>query len=250
LEEFQINLVGIQIRAWLYLPEPKYRKLLPVVILSHGIPGSVPDPEDEGYIPVIKSITSQGFCCVFFNFRGCGLSEGNIDMEGWYEDLLSVLDRVYNIPGIDPSSIHFLGFSAGGSVAAKVAAFEDRVKSIMLMSAPSDFSEILPGDPDFLRQYFFEIGLIRDKAFPSDINTWYESFLNLKTFRWLPFLSPRYVCIVHGDKDTLVPPEQAKCLYEAAGEPKKIIMLKDAPHQLRKDDRIKGVIREWLRDVE
>lgn len=219
------------------------------MILCHGIPSSAPDPQDRGYTPLIESLVEAGFHCTFFNFRGCGESCGNIDMDGWYEDLCSVMEKIYGIPGIDPSSVHILGFSAGGAIAAKMAALDERIRSVMLMATPADFSIILPPDPDFLRQYFLEIGLIKDNSFPPDIRTWYDTFLDLDTPRWVPFLSPRRICVVHGEEDTLVPVEHARRIFSAALNPKKIIILKDAPHQLRKDHRVVPLIKEWLMEV-
>ncbi|HDM32962.1 MAG TPA: alpha/beta fold hydrolase, partial [Deltaproteobacteria bacterium] len=219
-KELKINSTGIPIKVWLFSPDTLRRNLLPAVVLCHGIPSSIPDPKDRGYMPLVESVVDLGFHCVFFNFRGCGDSHGNIDMEGWYEDLCAVLEEAYGIPGIDPSSLHLLGFSAGGAIAVKVAALDDRVKSVMTMATPANFSVIVPPDPDFLRQYFFEIGLIKEDSFPPDTRTWYDTFLELDTPRWISFVSPRNVCIVHGDKDTLVPVEHAKRIYSAAGRPK------------------------------
>lgn len=247
--EFQLTREGISIRAWLYCPDDDYRGLRPVVILCHGIPGSKPDPSDSGYLGLVEEIVSEGYCCTLFNFRGCGESGGNIDMRGWFDDLSAMVNKIYNTPGIDPSAIHCIGFSAGGAIASKVASFEKHIRSLLLMAAPQNFSDILPDDPQLLREHFKQIGLIRDDDFPQDITRWYEDFLNLTPDRYLPFISPRNVRIVHGDKDETVPPEHARLLFESACHPKKITILEDAAHQLRKDPRTIGIIRDWLNEI-
>jgi len=191
----------------------------------------------------------EGYCCVFFNFRGCGLSGGNIDMDGWYEDLSAVVSRIYNTPGIDPSSIHCIAFSAGGAVAARLACVDRRIQSVLLMAVPENFEDILPKDPLILKEHFIRIGLIRGERFPPDLKEWYAGFTELKASVHLPFISPRPVCIVHGESDDTVPPEHAQRLFAAACLPKKIIMLPQGTHQLRKDPRVLQIIIDWLKEV-
>jgi len=220
-----------------------------VVIFCHGIPGSKPNPDDRGYLGLVEDIVSDGFCCVVFNFRGCGLSSGNIDMRAWFTDLGLVFDKVYNLPGIDTSSIHYIGFSAGGAIASRHACFEKKVQSLLLMATPYSLSDILPDDAYALKRHFLELGTIRDKDFPKDIDSWYQGFKELNTGQWIPFLSPRPVGIVHGDSDEVVPYEHAGLLYESACLPKKITILDGAAHQLRKDPRVSGIIRDWLSKV-
>lgn len=240
---------GIKIRAWLYFPEPSPERLLPAIIFCHGIPGSKPDPHDKGYLPLFEECTGLGFACATFNFRGCGLSEGNIDMRGWYHDLDAVIDTVHDYPGIDPSSVHCIGFSAGGAVAAKAVSYQKEIASLLLMASPQNFADILPADPSLLKAHFQTIGLIRDESFPPDINRWYHDFLEVDPARWLPFVHPRPVGVVHGDCDETVPPHHAQRIFDAAWEPKRLTILEGAGHQLRKDPRIMQVIRDWLREV-
>lgn len=240
---------GTEIRAWLSFPEPRPKKLSPALVFCHGIPGSRPDPHDRGYLPLIEAFTQDGYVCVTFNFRGCGFSGGDIDMRGWVKDLSSVIDTVFDTPGIDPRSIHCIGFSAGGVIASNIAAYEEKVASLLLMASPHNFADILPGEPELLREHFLALGTIRDRAFPPDLERWYRGFIDLKPARWLPFVSPRPVGIVHGDRDETVPLKHASLLYEAACHPKKLTILEGAGHQLRKDARAEQVIRGWLKEV-
>lgn len=170
-------------------------------------------------------------------------------MRGWIADLSAVVFRIYNTPGIDPDSIHCIGFSAGGAIASKVASFEKNIQSLLLMATPQNFSDILPEDPWLLKEHFEQLGVIRDDDFPQDINKWHENFLDLTPEQYLPFISPRKVGIVHGDQDETVPPEHARLLFDSACHPKKITMLEGAAHQLRKDPRTIEIILDWLDEV-
>ena len=247
--EFQLTHQGINIRVWHYSPETQTRGLPPAVIFCHGIPGSKPNPDDRGYLPLVEELTSDGYSCFLFNFRGCGLSGGNIDMSGWIFDLSLVVEKVYDTPRIDPASIHCIGFSAGGAVAAQYASYSKKIASLLLMATPCRFSDILPDDPRLLRDHFMELGLIRNTDFPPNLKRWHDDFVGLNPTMHIPFLSPRPVHIVHGDNDETVPVSHAHVLYEAAIRPKKITILKGAAHQLRKDERTIDLIRGWLKEV-
>lgn len=245
-KEYLLTSRSRTIRAWLFFPDRK--GLSPAVIICHGIPGGKPIPGDSGYVPLARGLASKGFVAVIFSFSGCGDSTGNIDMNAWSEDLFSVYDFVSELPGVDNADIHILGFSAGGATAVKFLANEKKiVKSLMLMATPADMSEIIPHDAGLMAEHFRGMGLIRDEDFPQDIGIWYRGFSSLKAenfIRWLP--QGVSLCIVHGDADTVVPVSHSGRIFSAALHPKKIIILKDAPHQLRKDDRTADIILEWL----
>jgi len=170
-------------------------------------------------------------------------------MQGWSRDLEAVIEAVTGTPGIDPDAVHCIGFSAGGAIASEVASREKKIASLLLMATPYNFADILPPDPKLIREHFIGLGTIRDKNFPEDLTGWYQNFLDVLPARYLPFVSPRPVQIVHGDQDTTVPPEHARRLFEAAGRPKKIVILEGAGHQLRKDTRAEQIIRSWLKEV-
>jgi len=170
-------------------------------------------------------------------------------MRAWHNDLEHAIDFVHASPGIDPTSIHCIGFSAGGAVAAKVVSYNKNVASLLLMATPCTFADIIPVDAALLKAHFFSIGTIRDDSFPGDLQKWHNGFLEVKPAHWLPFIHPRPVGIVHGDHDETVPVGHAHELYKAAWEPKKLTILEGATHQLRKDPRINQVIKDWLKEV-
>jgi hypothetical protein len=57
------------------------------------------------------------------------------------------------------------------------------------------------------------------------------------------------VLIIHGDKDTTIPFDNATKLYDAAIGPKRLIVCKDAGHNLRETpDQLKEAIRSFISD--
>lgn len=237
------------LRACLCSPDTPTRGLRPVVVFCHGIPGSRPAPEDapNTYGDLCAHVCAQGFNGVFLNFSGCGASEGDIDMDAWYEDLSFLLFRLLNTPGIDPQGIHLVASSAGGAVAAKVLSMNKDIRSLLLLAAPADLGEIIPPDPALLAAHFRGLGLIRDPAFPSDPDTWHRGFTALKPEHWLPFLAPRPVGIIHGDADETVPLEHAHRLQRAGGT--ELTILPGGGHRLREDPRLPGLLTAWLDKV-
>jgi len=206
-------------------------------------------PGDMGYVPLAELLADNGFISVVFNFSGCGESSGNIDLNLWHEDLVKIYDLVSELPGSDNAAINIIGFSAGGAIAARFAALEKKnIRSLMLMATPADLSQIILEDKELMASHFRELGLISDPMSPDDINKWYYGFTSLKAenfIRWLPQDVP--LCIVHGNSDTVVPVSHADRIYKAAPHSPQKIILEGAPHQLRKDDRVKGIILEWLK---
>ncbi len=233
-----------QIRIWLCSPEQASRRLRPAIILCHGLPAQQKPGKERGYLELAEQLCERGFHCICFNFSGCGESGGNLDMRAWFDDLSHVIHQAQNLPGID--SIHCVGFSTGGAIAAKVASLHDEIRSLMLMATPADFSEIITPDAAELREHFVTLGMIRDHDFPADLDKWYAGFMELQAEKWLPLIAPRPVCIVHGDEDETVPVAHAHRLYESCYRPAELKILANAKHQLRKDERCVELIADWI----
>ncbi|MDI6755740.1 MAG: hypothetical protein QME78_15250, partial [Thermodesulfobacteriota bacterium] len=76
---------GLKIMGEVYLPDGN--KPSPALVLCHGIPAKIKEPDDRGYPLLAESFCRQRFIVLIFNFRGAGLSEGNFDISGWTRDL-------------------------------------------------------------------------------------------------------------------------------------------------------------------
>jgi alpha/beta superfamily hydrolase len=84
----------------------------------------VPHNPDEkgGYPELAARFCEAGFVAMVFNFRGCGPSQGNIDMVGWTHDLAAAVDFLNMLPEVDKSRICLLGSSGGAAISVYVAA--------------------------------------------------------------------------------------------------------------------------------
>jgi uncharacterized protein len=247
-EPFTVRSQGIEIRGQIFFPVARPSRLYPVVVICHGIPasGAPRSTDDPGYEALANDFTSLGIAAVIFNFRGCGDSGGNFEMMGWTYDLEAVLDKILNTPFIDPTRAIVLGFSGGGAAAVRVAADRSDVYGLAVVGTPSDFS-IFEKEPVKVVSDFRERGIIRDDDFPPDIERWMDEFRLIEPRRWIPHFRGRYLLIVHGDNDELIPVQQAHDLFEKA--PAGISELEIIPggvHRLRLDQHCLEILKKWV----
>jgi dipeptidyl aminopeptidase/acylaminoacyl peptidase len=238
---------GISILGQLFLPDltSKY----PLVCLCHGVPsGDTPQPEDGGYPALAERLCQENLAVYFFNFRGTGDSGGNMDPMGWTRDLQTVLDYLNGLDNIDKSRLFLVGFSAGAAVSVYVASQDNRVSGVAACACPAEITPVRGSNGwqayiDHLR----EIGVIRDEDFPPSVDEWIKGFQEIYPINHIVGIAPRPVLIVHGRRDETVPVSHAERLYEAAGFPKKLVIIEGAGHRLRRDERAIKPVVEWLK---
>jgi len=126
-------------------------------------------------------------------------------------------------------NIALLGRSFGGAAALAYAAADPEVRAVCTWSAPVHLDRLFgsrPGDlatpdgiPAQLKEEFF-----------SDMR---QHDLLLAAAR----ISPRPLLVIHGTADEAVPVREAEDLFAAAGEPKELVLIPGADHQLSRHYR-------------
>jgi alpha/beta superfamily hydrolase len=218
----------------------------PALCLCHGIPAVPYNPAERGYAILAENFCTNGFTTFTFNFRGAGLSQGNMDMLGWAHDLKSAIDVLHSLEETKNSQLTLIGFSGGAAISVYVAAHDRRIASVAVLACPATFSFLLNHKADAIIAHFRSIGVIRDKEFPESEETWLKNFDTISPLYCIDHISPRPLLIVHGDKDDTVPVINARRLYEKAGEPKEIAIIPDAGHRLRLDEKAIATVLNWL----
>jgi len=219
----------------------------PLVVLCHGIPLSRPDPADGGYPMLAGLIREKGYAVLFVNFRGTGDSGGNFHLGGWYVDLEREMRFVSEELGGRFTRTYLAGFSAGGTLALKYAAEHAGVDGVAAFAAPASFERLFPREHLFaFLELARDVGIIRDTGFPPTPDWFYDELRQFDAMGYISRVSPVPLLLVHGGDDELVPLEDSKSLFEAAGEPKQFSMLPGGMHRLRHDPRALDCLLGWL----
>ncbi len=220
----------------------------PAVCLCHGIPAVPYNPAERGGYPELAAkFCEAGFISLVFNFRGCGPSQGNIDMIGWTHDLAAAIEFLNMLPEVDKNRICLLGSSGGAAVSVYVAAGDPRIAAVALLACPAEFDFLHAGfTTESIIEQFRTIGIIRDPDFPPSEEKWLDGFEQVSPLQYIDKVAPRPLLIVHGDRDETVPFDHAERLYLKAGEPKRMTIVPGGGHRLRLDERAVNVSLQWL----
>ena len=202
-----------QIHAWWW---PAANANAPAVLYLHGSRWDL-----TGQLFRIEQLHSMGFSVLAIDYRGFGKSSRELPSETTvYEDAHVAWQRLAQLQP-DPAQRFIYGHSLGGAVAIDLAA--------RLGGATAPTNGVMP-----LR------GLIVESSFTS-----LADIARALTVSWLPaetLLSQKFdsvskiaqvrvpVLIVHGSGDRFVPPRFSQLLYDAARDPKRLLMVEGGTH--------------------
>jgi dipeptidyl aminopeptidase/acylaminoacyl peptidase len=237
---------GLELAGEVYIPSES--KVCPALCICHGIPATPYNPQGRGYAALAQRFCAAGFATLIFNFRGSGMSQGNLDLLGWSQDLEAAINFISKLKKVDKERLCLLGFSGGAAVSVYVAAHDTRISSVVACACPADFGSLTGKEaaPSAI-QHFRDIGVIRDKNFPPSIEEWLRGFEVVSPIHWIDKISPRPLLLVHGDADEVVPLEQAHMLYQKAREPKELAIIPGAKHKLRLEESAMATVLSWLK---
>jgi uncharacterized protein len=159
-------------------------------------------------------LAAQGFDVLTFDYRGFGRSDGVIsDESGLYADGDAAYDYLVRERGVKPEQLVLYGLSLGTTVAIDVAARRP-CGALIVESGLSSASEMGQVALPWLPRWLHFLGKNRfDSA---------HKIANVKC----------PVLITHGTNDRTVPVAQGRRLYEAAPEPKRLLIIEGGGHNL------------------
>jgi uncharacterized protein len=212
---------GYRLIGRLHLPpEPNP----PMVIGSHGFLANRHSPK---LMALADCCNRCGIGFFRFDHRGCGDSGGSFDsgtsLQARCTDLLSAL-RTLQRMGHAKCGIGLFGSSMGGATVL-AAAGQLPVSAIVSYAAPIRYlshPDIPPGTAETDRQP--NSGIRFDAHFH--------------------FPAIHHLLIFHGDKDTVVPIDHGRDLYQLANRPKRMIIQKGGDHPMSLPVHQQAFVRE------
>ena len=192
---------GVRLNGW-FIPHPEARATM---VWFHGNAGNISHRVEN-----IKLLYDKVKINIFiFDYRGYGRSGGSVSEEGTYRDGAAALDFVKKQLRVDAKNLIIFGRSLGAAVAAEMALrFESRglILETPFMSIREMAKTVFPILP---------IGPL--------LQTRYDVVEKVGKIK-VPLL------VLHGDRDDVVPYEQGKKVFAAAGEPKEFYTIGGATH--------------------
>ncbi len=231
---------------------PKGDGPFPGICKFHGLPGG-PDQ-----ISGIATLLAQaGFAVLTFDFRGFRQSDGIFSLAGEIEDAKVAITHLLESELTIDSWSGIYGASYGGAVAVCTVAQDPRVNVVCLRAPVYDtlwFAEspmirpsvkyIIETDPTQvhgiedpeIREEFLE-RMVLDAKIHNPMNE-------------IQKISPRPLLIVHGSDDVVIDLAGVKRLYELAAEPKDLVIVDGADHNLsdpRAYEITMSTVVEWFK---
>ena len=185
----------------------------------------------------------SSWVCLTVAMRGVAESEGDFSLGGWLRDLQTGLEALLAQP--DVGGAWLCGFGLGGALSLCLAARDDRVLGVASFAAPADVDD-WAADPRRFLEHARTVGVVRDPAFPPDLERWTRELRDIRPVRVISRIPPRPLLIVHGSDDDKVPMVDARALADAAEGLADLRVVSSAGHQLRHDPRAVAVLLGWL----
>ncbi len=198
---------GEQIHAWWgKAANAADERAAPSVLFLHGARRNL-----SGSIGRISRLQDMGFNVLAIDYRGFGKSSGDLPSEAAaYEDALAAWDWLKRREPY-PARRFIYGYSLGGAVAAELALRTGEARALILESTFTSLKDMA----ERTAARFLPLSLILTQRFD--------------TLEKIPKLTMPVV-IVHGSADKVVPVEMAQRLFEAAPQPKRLLVIDGASH--------------------
>jgi uncharacterized protein len=212
---------GIRLHGW-YLPHDKPKA---VILVMHGNGGNL---TIRGSLAALLH-DRYAASVMIFDYRGYGRSEGTPTVEGVLRDARAARRFLAKVENIKETDIVLLGESLGGAVAVDMAS-EDGARGLILDGTFSSLREVAASHyPKLLTDT-----LVSDR---------FNSLAKIKKYHG-PLLQS------HGDRDPVVPYEQARKLFAAANEPKRFVLIHGGGHLCSNTPEYYRALGEFLSSLD
>jgi pimeloyl-ACP methyl ester carboxylesterase len=212
----------------------------PGILVCHGM---LSNKDSRKHQQFSERLAACGFLVLRFDFSFVGESEGKLEemtFTGEVEDLQSAVSFMRTHTN---GPLGLIGSSMGSAVAALYAAQDPQIAALVLMASLARPGDHSPNTEAIYREQGFidtplghiDLGLL-DDAKQQDV---LGSIAKTKAS----------VLLIHGEKDELIPVQEAMDLFHAAGGSKSIHIMGDADHRFSQDEHVDECARlivDWF----
>jgi alpha-beta hydrolase superfamily lysophospholipase len=212
---------GLKLSCWFVLQKKKARG---TIIYLHG----VGDCKIAG-VPFARALYNKGFNIFLYDSRQHGESEGYYCTYGFYEkhDVSAVISYLRSRKDIKVGKIGVFGTSMGGAVAIQAAAIDPRIACVV---SEGSYTALRVVFVDYQKRIIkLPWHFLRNIALVQS-----QKMANFKARLVAPIEDIKRVhvpvLIVHGKNDSFIKSNYSKLLYDAANEPKQLLLIDGAEH--------------------
>ena len=206
-----------------------------IFICCHGYQST---KDDDPVVKLSNAVYDQGYSIFRFDCSGHGESEGRrgIDLIKQTDDVLRAIDHFKEY-----KEIYIVGGSLGCAVGSMAAKINQKVNRLVLING-------FFGTPALGSKYIYVYLQFRLAAL---FSRWHRDNWNFLRKNLKPERIKANTLILHARKDKDVYISQSRGFFSKLRTKKKLVVLKDADHDLSKQeyiDEIAGIIGEWLKN--
>ena len=247
------NRRGLKLAALLFRAEGSCEhggSTAPLVIVCHGFTGG--KEGGGGALAMAGELAGLGFDTLLFDFTGCGGSGGDweeITLSRQIDDLGAVVDWAR---AAGYGRIILNGRSFGGATVLAHAAADRGIAAVCTWAAVARplrlFSSLAVKQPDLSGPAGERIDLDDGTGAVRLPLGFFHDLQRHDLPGCAARLSPRPLLLIHGSADELVPLADAQLLFDAAGDPKKLVLVENADHRFTHHRRqVWDIFFNWLR---
>ncbi|MGB0743279.1 MAG: alpha/beta hydrolase [Opitutales bacterium] len=213
-----------------------------LVLLGHGVTG---DKDRPLMVAIAESLSAAGWPCLRVSFAGNGKSEGEFRAATISKESEDLEDLITQLP--EGLQLAYAGHSMGGAVGVLTAARLERIQVVINLAGmirtaafcEREFGEVTPDEGTM----WDEADCPLSQAYVDDLNGIGDLFEQVAKLAQ-PLL------LIHGTADDVVLPEDSHDAFEAAAEPKQLVLIDGAEHSFDEETYpdVVEAIAEWLNE--
>lgn len=235
---------GFTLRGRLY--RPRSRRRFPAVALCHGYPG------DTKNMDLAEELALNGIVTLVFYYQGAWGSEGTFRFVKLEPSTRDAVAYLRGLKWVNPDRVGIVSHSMGAVPLTKRMSLDSTLRTCVLMAPAVDLATSLKDDRlskrvlGMLEMAKGKLSGLTAESLTEDLQKAYRTMnpISLVSKVKAPIM------IVVGTSDYLTPPESCKRYFDAANEPKQLVLLEGADH-IFSDHRMLLIrtVLDWLKET-